>query len=89
MCKVKEKNCRLCVVTFIVCFIISAGLIIGGFFVPPTGEISGSVLTAVGELLAFPTLAFGMRAVELGYDLKFQKGEHSLELTNGKNEDNR
>ena len=89
MCKVKEKNCRLCVVTFIVCFIISAGLIIGGFFVPPTGEISGSVLTAVGELLAFPTLAFGMRAVELGYDLKIQKGEHSVELTNSKGEDDK
>lgn len=77
----------MCVVTFVVCFIISVGLIIGGFFVPPMGVIDGSVLTAVGELLAFPTLAFGMRAVELGYDLKIQKGETSVEVTNGKGED--
>lgn len=83
----RKKDCRLCVVTFVVCFIISVGLIVGGFFVPPMGVIDGSVLTAVGELLAFPTLAFGMRAVELGYDLKFQKGDHSVELTNGKNDD--
>lgn len=83
----RKKDCRLCVVTFVVCFIISVGLIIGGFFVPPMGVIDGSVLTAVGELLAFPTLAFGMRAVELGYDLKIQKGETSVEVTNGKGEE--
>ena len=83
----KAKNCHLCVVTFVVCLVISVGLIVGGFFVPPMGVIDGSVLTAVGELVVFPTLAFGMRAVELGYDLKFQKGEHSVELTNGKGDD--
>lgn len=82
----RKRDCRLCVVTFVVCFIISVGLIIGGFFVPPLGVIDGSVLTAVGELLAFPTLAFGMRAVELGYDLKLQKGGASVEITNGKGE---
>ena len=77
----------MCVVTFVVCFVLSVGLIIGGFFVPPMGVIDGSVLTAVGELLAFPTLAFGLRAVELGYDMKIQKGEMSVEVTNGKGED--
>ncbi len=86
MCKVKEKNCKFCVVTFFVCFVISVGLIVGGFFVPPMGVIDGSVLTAVGELVAFPTLAFGMRAIELGYDMKFQKGETSVEVSNGKSE---
>ena len=83
----REKNCRFCVVTFVVCFLISVGLIVGGFFVPPMGVIDGSVLTAVGELVAFPALAFGMRAVELGYDLKIQKGEMSVEMSNGKNEE--
>ncbi len=87
LCKMKEKNCRFCVVTFVVCFLISVGLIVGGFFVPPMGVIDGSVLTAVGELVAFPALAFGMRAVELGYDLKIQKGEMSVEMSNGKNEE--
>ena len=52
--------------TFAICFFVSVGLIIGGFFVPPMGVIDGSVLTAVGELLLFPTLLYGFRAVELG-----------------------
>lgn len=82
-----KKDCRLCVVTFVICFIISVGLIVGGFFVPPMGVIDGSVLTAVGELVAFPALAFGMRAVELGYDLKFQRGETSVEIGNSKKEE--
>ena len=82
----KERNCRFCVVTFIACFVISVGLIVGGFFLPPMGVIDGSVLTAVGELLAFPTRAFGFRAVELGYDLRIQRGEMSLEVSNGKDE---
>ena len=68
-------------VTFIVCFFVSVGLIIGGFFVPPMGIIDGSVLTAVGELLLFPTLLYGFRAVELGLTIKFQKGDTHIEIS--------
>lgn len=71
--------------TFVICFFVSVGLMIGGFFVPPTGVIDGSVLTAVGELLLFPTLLYAYRALELGYRVKFQKGETSIEVH--KNED--
>jgi hypothetical protein len=56
------------------------GLIIGGFFVPPMGVIDGSLLTAVGELLLFPTLLYAFRAIELGMKVKFQKGETSIEI---------
>lgn len=66
--------------TFVICFFVSVGLIIGGFFVPPMGVIDGSVLTAVGEMLLFPTLLYGFRAVELGMKVKFQKGETSIEI---------
>lgn len=66
--------------TFLVCFFVSVGLIIGGFFVPPMGVIDGSVLTAVGELLLFPTLLYGFRAIELGYKVKFSKGDTSIEV---------
>ena len=52
----------------------------GGFFVPPMGVIDGSVLTAVGELLLFPTLLYGYRAVELGMKVKFQKGETTVSV---------
>lgn len=73
--------------TFTICFFVSVGLIIGGFFVPPMGVIDGSVLTAVGELLLFPTLLYGFRALELGYKVKFQKGETSVEVNKNKTED--
>ena len=66
--------------TFVICFFVSVGLIIGGFFVPPMGVIDGSVLTAIGELLLFPTLLYAYRALELGYKVKFQKGETSIEV---------
>lgn len=68
-------------ITFAVCFFVSVGLIIGGFFVPPMGVIDGSVLTAIGELLLFPTLLYAYRAIELGLSVKFQKGETSIEIT--------
>ena len=48
---------RMCRTTFIVCLAASVMLIVAGFVVPPMGEIDGSVLTAVGELLMFPTVA--------------------------------
>ena len=66
--------------TFLVCFFVSVGLIVGGFFTPPTGVIDGSVLTAVGELMLFPTLLYGFRAFELGTKVKFQKGDTTIEV---------
>lgn len=71
-------------ITFVLCFFVSVGLIVGGFFVPPMGVIDGSVLTAVGELLLFPTLLYGFRAVELGLRIRFQKGETSIEVSKNK-----
>jgi hypothetical protein len=44
------------------------------------GIIDGSVLTAVGELFAFPALAYGFRALELGYEMRLQHGDTSLEI---------
>lgn len=43
-----------------IAFLTGIGLCIGGFFVPPTGEISGSVLTATGEFLTFFGAVFGI-----------------------------
>lgn len=78
----KEQKCCTCKITFAVCFLVSLSLIIGGFFVPPMGIIDGSVLTAVGELFAFPTLTYGFRAIELGYELKLQHGDTRLVIHN-------
>lgn len=43
-------------VAFEVCLVVAIGLIVGGFFVPPTGVIDGSVLTGVGELFGFAAI---------------------------------
>ena len=66
--------------TFLVSFFVSVGLIVGGFLVPPMGIIDGSILTAIGELLLFPTLLYAFRALELGYKFKFSKGDTSIEV---------
>lgn len=72
----------MCRIIFVVCLATSVMLIVGGFIVPPMGEIDGSVLTAVGELLLFPTIAYGARAIELGYDFKINKNDTNIEITN-------
>ncbi len=82
----KARECRACKVTFFASFTVAVVLIIAGFVVPPMGIIDGSVLTAVGELVAFPALAFGMRAVELGYSLRLARGEMSMEISNENSE---
>lgn len=66
--------------TFVVSFFVAVGLIVGGFFVPPLGVIDGSCLTAIGELLLFPTLLYAFRALELGMKVKFQKGDTAIEI---------
>lgn len=66
--------------TFVLAFFVSVGLMIGGFFTPPLGVIDGSVITAVGELLLFPTILYMYRAIELGYKLKLSKGDASIEI---------
>ena len=74
-------------ITFCVCFFVSVALIVCGFIVPPLGSIDSSCLTAVGELLLFPTLLYGFRAIELGLRVKFQKGETSIEISKEEEED--
>jgi hypothetical protein len=51
------------------------------------GVIDGSVLTAIGELLLFPTLLYAFRAIELGLRVKFQKGETSIEISKRKEDE--
>lgn len=73
-------------VSFWVCLVVSLVLIILGFIVPPMGKIDGSVLSAVGEIFAFATLATVADAIRQGYDAKIKKGELEVEITNDKEE---
>lgn len=67
--------------TFYVTLFISIALIVGGFIVPPTGEIDGSVLTAVGLLLMFAVVEKIPEAIAAGRSVKIQKGDTSLEVS--------
>ena len=71
-------------VSFWVCLLVSLSLIILGFIVPPMGHIDPSVLTAVGEIFAFATLAVIGDAIKEGYDVKIKKGELEANITNDK-----
>ena len=76
----EEQNCCYCKMVAGVCFIVSICLLVGGFLMPPQGVIDGSVLAAVGELLIFPVIVYGFRAIELGMEVKITKGSTSVEI---------
>jgi len=63
---------------FWVCLVLSIALIVSGFCVPPTGKIDGSVLTAIGLLLAFATLYEAHLAIANGVDARFRHGKSEL-----------
>ena len=67
-------------IVFFICLIISVGLIVGGFFVPPMGVIDGSILMAVGELFAFAALGVGAQAIADGRKVKVNKGDVEINV---------
>jgi hypothetical protein len=67
-------------VAFAVCLAASIGLIVGGFFVPPTGVIDGSVLTAVGLLFGYATLGQIHSLVSRGKGVKIQHGDTTVSV---------
>ena len=61
-------------------------LIIAGFICPPLAVISGSVLTAVGELEGLGVLWIVLRAVEKGTGASFKKGDVEVDIKDNKQE---
>ena len=83
MCKSKdskESKCCYCKLVTGICFIVSICLLVSGFLTPPQGIIDGSVLAAVGELLIFPVIVYGFRAIELGMEVTISKGGTTVEF---------
>lgn len=80
--KTLSEKCTDCKIIVFLCLLISVGLMVAGFCVPPTGVIDGSVLKGCGILFLFAALIVGGHAIELGYDLKVSKGDASVELKN-------
>lgn len=61
--------------------LVSIGLIIASFIVPPTGVIDPSVLAATGELFAFAALYVVFVAVQKGTRASVQKGDTTLTVS--------
>lgn len=60
--------------------IISAGIGIASFIVPPPGEIHPSVLKFISWMFAFAALWVFLCAFKDGLDARFQKGDVSVTL---------
>lgn len=60
--------------------IISAGIGIAGFIVPPPGELHPSVLKFISWMFAFASLWVFLKAFKEGLDARFQKGDVSVTL---------
>lgn len=69
---------------FVFLSLVSAGLIVAGFVVPPTGIIDPSVFTGVGELFAFAALAKLPDALERWHKVKINKGDTTIEVSRKK-----
>lgn len=69
------------IISFWVFALTSITLLVIGFCLPPKGEISPSVIQAVGELFAFACLGVIPSAIKEGRHIKVQKGDASIELT--------
>ena len=69
-------------VVFWICLFTSIILLTISFLIPPTGQIDPSVLTAVGEIFGFASLAVVIKAIGKGSDISLQKGDINLTLNN-------
>lgn len=58
--KTADAKQRAAYWTAIIAFVIGWGLTIAGFIVPPTGEVSGSVLAVLGEAMVYAASVFGV-----------------------------
>lgn len=77
----KRKEQHRKTIPFWICLICAIGLLVGGFFAPPMGVIDGSVLTAVGLLFAFATLAQIPIIIEVAGYAKFTNGNTTIEIS--------
>lgn len=84
---------RTAYITAIVAFVAGWGLTIAGFCVPPTGEVSGSVLAVLGEAMVYAasvfgvTMYFGHEMEKFRHDTKRYIDRLETEKEEGKDED--
>lgn len=77
-----KKECR-----FYVCLILGFSLMVMGFFAPPIGTISNSVLVGSGMLLSIGALAIGIDIKGCLHELRGLKTDvYTMKEQNNKNE---
>lgn len=64
---------RAAVITASIAFVLGWGLTIAGFIVPPTGEVSGSVLAVLGEAMIYTASVFGVTLYFKNQMVKFRE----------------
>lgn len=67
-------------IPFWICLIVSIGLLIGGFFVPPMGVIDGSLLTGCGLLFGWGVLAQIPTIIKVAGYAKISNGTTTIEI---------
>lgn len=67
-------------IVFWICLIVSLGLFVGGFFVPPKGVIDGTVITAAGLLFGFAVLGQVPVIIETAKKTTISKGDMTIEV---------
>lgn len=63
-----------------VCLVAAIGLFVASFIVPPTGEISPSVLKGGSLLFAFAALMEAREAILEGFGIKLTHGSTTVEV---------
>ena len=71
-------------ISFTLCLLVSISLIVGGFLVPPTGIIDGSVLKAVVMLILFAVIDMIPKILTAEKNIKISKGDISIDVNDGK-----
>jgi hypothetical protein len=66
---------------------IAIGLLIASFIVPPTGEISPTVLKGVAEIFAFASLGTVIKAIDRGGAAKIKHKDTVVEISPKKDEE--
>lgn len=82
------KNYIIKDIWFYVLSLLSIGLIVAGFVVPPLGVIDPSVLTAVGEMLAFGALGVALRVINEHTQASITKGDMEINIGGDNDESN-
>ena len=72
-------------ILFTITLVVTLGLFIAGFIVPPTGVIDGSVLTAGGIISMFGLFAQLPTLLSSSKKTKINHGNTSIEIENPKN----